>query len=82
MSGGIALSLLAILIVVGLIFAVVSYITGGIFWFRKTDPEEDRMEPTRDEAESRPEHTRPTTPAHEHTAFVGTPHGDRVREHH
>jgi hypothetical protein len=80
--GGAVLWLLAVLIVAAVIFAIVSYVTGGIFWFGKTDPEEDRMEPARDEADGRPTHTRPTTPAQESTAFVGTPRGDRARERH
>jgi hypothetical protein len=80
MAGGIAIGLLVILVVLIGAFAIGSYLTGGVLWFGKTDPKEDRIEGGDDDDGGRPLHTRPTTPALESTAFVGTPRGDRARE--
>jgi hypothetical protein len=75
MSGGIAIALMMIIVVVAIVVGVISYLTGGIVWLRRTGTRED--EPRRDR---KPEHTQPTSPAQDHTAFVGTPRGDRARE--
>ncbi|MFL5818156.1 MAG: hypothetical protein ACJ76L_11225 [Conexibacter sp.] len=70
MEGGIAILLILMIVVVvgGIAFALSG--TGGFLWWRKTDPHGDRVEGS-DEGEGRPQHLRPTTPAQEHTDFVG-----------
>jgi hypothetical protein len=76
--GGIGLGLLVIVFVVMVAAAISLYLTGGVFWWRKTDPGEDRVEGS-DAAgggERRPVHTHPTSPYHENTEFVGTPPAD------
>jgi hypothetical protein len=75
MAGGIAILLLIIaLLVVGGI-ALALYGTGGVLWFRKTDPQRDRIaDVTEDDSQSEqghPQHTRPTSPAQERTDFAG-----------
>ena len=80
MSGGIAIGLLIILVLILGTFGVVSYLTGGVLWWRKTDPEKDKVEGGGGDDDERPVHTHPTSPAQENTAFVGTPRGDRARE--
>lgn len=65
MEGGVAILLLLILVVVigGAAFALFG--TGGaLSLWRRAESKEDPPE--------RPVHTRPTTPYHEHTTFVGS----------
>jgi hypothetical protein len=75
MAGGIAILLLIIVLVVvgGMLLGL--YGTGGFLWFRKTDPDEDKVARVADEPsgedERRPQHTQPTTTAQERTDFVG-----------
>lgn len=74
MEGGIAILLILIIVVVvgGLAFALSG--TGGFLWWGKTDPHGDRVEGSGEgegEGERHPQHLRPTTPAQEHTDFVG-----------
>jgi len=71
MEGGIALLLIVIIAMVAAGGALALSGTGGFLWWRKTDPEGDGIEGTGEGGE-RPRHTRPTTPAQEHTDFVGT----------
>jgi hypothetical protein len=71
MAGGIAILLLVIVAVVAAVIGLSLYLTGGVLWWRKTDPREDRIEGD-DERNGRPQHVRPTTPAQERTDFVGT----------
>jgi len=76
MAGGIAILLLIIILLVVGGIALGLYGTGGFLWFRKTDPQRDRIadvtEDTSDESrERRPQHTRPTTTAQKRTDFVG-----------
>lgn len=68
MEGGIGIALLLILLVVAVGFGIALYVTGGALWSTKTSRRGDDGE---GEGE-RPEHKRPTTPAQEHTHFVGT----------
>jgi hypothetical protein len=68
MEGGIAILLLLIIVVVGGGLAVALYVTGGALWFRKTDPEGDKVEGDAG-PEHRPEHKRVTSPELEHTDF-------------
>lgn len=85
MAGGIAILLLVILLLVIVGVALALSGTGGFLWWRKTDPERDRIaDATGDSADGdsadgdrRPQHVRPTTPAQERTDFVGrgTRHG-------
>lgn len=70
MEGGIAILLIVIILVVGGFIASALFGTGGFLWWRKTDPREDRVEGDSGD-EQRPPHTAPTTPAKEHTDFVG-----------
>jgi hypothetical protein len=74
MAGGIAILLLFVLLIVGGAIAVGLSGTGGFLWWRKTDPRGDRIEgeDADQRPDQRPQHTRPTTPAQEHTEFVGT----------
>ena len=74
MEGGVAILLLVVLLIVGGFVASGLLGTGGFLWWRKTDPRGDRVEG--EESDPRPQHTAPTTPAQEHTDFVG---GDRTR---
>jgi hypothetical protein len=74
MAGGIAILLLIIVLLVVGGIALALYGTGGFLWFRKTDPQRDRIadvteDPSDDER--RPQHTRPRTTAQERTDFVG-----------
>ena len=69
MEGGIGIALLLIVAVVVVGLGIALYLTGGTLWFKRTSPGEDA-------GEERPEHKRPTTPAQEHTHFVGTRHDD------
>lgn len=76
MAGGIAILLLIIILLVVGGIALALYGTGGFLWFRKTDPDHDRVadvteDPSGEERERRPQHTRPTAPAQERTDFVG-----------
>jgi hypothetical protein len=71
MAGGIAILLLIIVLLVVAGIALALYGTGGFLWFRKTDPQRDRIADATDDREHRPQHTRPTTPAQERTGFVG-----------
>jgi hypothetical protein len=72
MEGGIAILLILIVLVVAGFVASGLFGTGGFLWWRKTDPHEDGIEGS--DPDRRPQHTAPTTPAQEHTEFVG---GDR-----
>jgi hypothetical protein len=69
MAGGIAILLLVIVAVVVAVVGFSLYTTGGFLWWRKTDPQADRIEGG-EAREGRPQHTRPTTPAQERTQFV------------
>jgi hypothetical protein len=76
MAGGIGILLLIIILLVVGGIALALYGTGGFLWFRKTDPERDRIADVTEEAsgerdERRPQHTQPTTPAQERTDFAG-----------
>lgn len=76
MAGGIAILLLIIVLLVVGGIALALYGTGGFLWFRKTDPQRDRVADVTEEAPDegsgrRPQHARPTTPAQERTDFVG-----------
>jgi hypothetical protein len=71
--GGIGLILIVIILIALVVIGFFLYTTGGLLWKRKTDPSGDRIEGGPDSSERRPQHTRPTTPAQEHTDFVGTP---------
>ena len=84
MAGGVAILLLVIALIA--IAAVALWLsgTGGLLWWRKTDPQADRThtgaDPLADEGEDpgrRPRHTAPTTPAQEHTDFAGSGESDR-----
>jgi hypothetical protein len=70
MAGGIVILLVLIIVVVGGGIAFALYGTGAFLWWRKTDPRGDRVERPA-EGEGPPQHLRPTTPAQEHTGFVG-----------
>jgi hypothetical protein len=70
MEGGIAILLIVIVLVIAGGIAIGLSGTGGFLWWRKTDPRGGRIEGS-DTGEARPEHTRPTSPAQEHTDFVG-----------
>jgi hypothetical protein len=73
MAGGVAILLLVIILIVGGVAAFFLATTGSFLWWGKTDPRGDRIEGSdSDSADQRPVHTRPTTPAQEHTDFVGT----------
>lgn len=78
MEGGIAILLLVIILVVAVPLAFVLSGTGGALWWRKTDPRGDRAEGAGEEPE-RPTHSEPTTPAKEHTDFVGVRDADGRR---
>ena len=65
MEGGIAILLLLILAVVAGAWALGLFGTGGVLSLRR------RHDAKQDDA-GRPTHTRPTSPYHEHTHFVGT----------
>jgi hypothetical protein len=69
MAGGIVILLLVIVAVVAGAIAISLYTTGGFLWWRKTDPRGDRIE---GHDRERPQHSEPTTPAQEHTHFVGS----------
>jgi hypothetical protein len=76
MAGGIAILLLIIILLVVGGIALAVYGTGGFLWFRKTDPQRDRIaaateDSPREARERRPQHTRPKTTAQERTDFVG-----------
>jgi hypothetical protein len=71
MEGGIGILLLVIIAVVAIGFGIALYVTGGALWGSKTGR---RGELGGDER--RPEHERPTSPAQEHTEFVGAPGRD------
>ena len=64
MEGGIGILLLLIIAVVVGVVGIALYVTGGSLTLSKQ--KED------DEGAGRPDHKRPTTPAHEKTEFVGT----------
>ena len=66
MEGGVALFLLLILVVVGGGIALFMYLTGGAL-LAKTDHESAEAE-----EESRPVHTRPTSPTQEKVTFAAT----------
>jgi len=71
MSGGVAIIVLLLVVLVAAAVALGLYGTGGVLWWRKTDPRGDRAEPGEEDGD-RPRHTRPRTPASEHTDFAGT----------
>ncbi|HET6448858.1 MAG TPA: hypothetical protein VFG31_07075 [Conexibacter sp.] len=76
MAGGIAILLLIIVLLVVGGIALALYGTGGVLWFRTTDPHRDRAEAppegsAAERRERRPQHTRPRTTAHERTDFAG-----------
>jgi len=71
MEGGVALFLLFVLIVVGAIFGIAMYLTGGAIIGRS-----DKEQPGTGE-EHRPTHKRPTSPTQEKVTFAGTGHDDR-----
>jgi hypothetical protein len=71
MAGGIAILLLVIVLIVAAVAAFFLAGTGGFLWWGKTDPRKDRIEGS-DPDVQRPVHVRPTTPAQQHTDFVGT----------
>lgn len=62
MAGGIVILLIVIVVVMGGAIAFFLYGTGGALALRSDRPRERR---------GRPQHTEPTTPAQEHTRFVG-----------
>ena len=64
MEGGIGILLLLIIAVVVGGIGIALYLTGGSIWAGRETRDEERG--------GRPEHKRPTTPAHEKTEFVGT----------
>ena len=70
MEGGIAILLIVIIVFVAAGVASGLFGTGGFLWWRKTDPRGDQIEG--DDPDRRPRHTKPTTPAQEHTEFVGS----------
>ncbi|HKG01828.1 MAG TPA: hypothetical protein VKB03_01495 [Conexibacter sp.] len=70
MEGGIAILLIVIMLIVGGFVASGLFGAGGFLWWRKTDPQGDRVEGDAGEGR-RPRHTAPTTPAKENTDFVG-----------
>jgi hypothetical protein len=72
MEGGVGLLLLLVIIVVAIGFAIALYVTGGALWSKDSGDDDDG------ESTRRPRHKAPTTPAHEHTHFVGTPEGDEA----
>ena len=69
MEGGIGILLLVIIAVVALVIGVALYVTGGSIWASKDKHDGG-------DGAGRPDHKRPTTPAHEKTEFVGTRHDD------
>jgi hypothetical protein len=62
MSGGIAIILVLIILVVAAIIGVVLYLTGGLLTLGRKTPGGD---------DHRPEHKRATSPELEHTDMVG-----------
>ena len=68
MEGGIGILLLIIIAVVVGVLAIAMYLTGGGIMASR-----DKQQ---DEGAGRPDHKRPTTPAHEKTEFVGTHRND------
>ncbi len=80
MSGGAAIILLLLVALVVAGVALGLYGTGGVLWWRKTDPHGDRAEQAADDDEQRrPRHTRPRTPASERADFAGTREAKRPR---
>jgi hypothetical protein len=75
MEGGVALLLLLIIVVLGGIFAVAMYLTGGALWFAKTSAEGDKVESS-DDSSQRPRHKRVTSETIENTELVGTQRDD------
>jgi len=75
MEGGVALLLLLIIVVLGGIFAVAMYLTGGALWFGKTSAEGDKVEGS-DDSSQRPRHKRVTSETIENTELVGTQRDD------
>jgi uncharacterized iron-regulated membrane protein len=71
-EGGIAILLLVVLLVAGGFVASGLFGTGGLLWWRKANARGNRVEA--EDSDRRPRHTTPTSPAQEHTDFVG---GDR-----
>jgi hypothetical protein len=76
MEGGVALLLLLIIVVLGGIFAIAMYLTGGALWFGKTSAEGDKVEGS-DEASPRPKHRRMTSETIENTELVGVEQDDK-----
>lgn len=72
MEGGVAIILL-LMLVVGIAVCVLLFsASGGILSLsRRSDAKSDASE------EQRPVHSRPTSPYHENTTFVGVEHGER-----
>jgi hypothetical protein len=64
-EGGVAILLLLVLLAVGAAFALGLFSTGGALSLRR------RSEAKGDASGDRTTHTRPTTPYHENTTFVG-----------
>ena len=64
MEGGIGILLLVIIAVVVGVLALALYLTGGTLW-ASGDKQDSK-------GARRPDHKRPTTPAHEKTEYVGT----------
>jgi hypothetical protein len=67
MEGGIAIALLLLIVVVGAALVLGFTSLGGALSLRRRGDAKREAE----ERESRPVHTRPTTPYHEKTRFVG-----------
>jgi hypothetical protein len=76
MSGGIAFSLLLIIVVVAIVAAIALYLTGGALWFAKTSPKGDLVE-GEPETEERPRFKRVDVPPEEHVTLAGTESGER-----
>jgi len=67
MEGGIAIALLLLIVVVAVAFALGFSSLGGALSLRRRGDSKREAE----DRERRPAHTRPTTPYHEKTRFVG-----------
>ena len=69
MEGGVALFLLAVILVVAVIIGLALYLTGGAL-ILKSDREKVEV------PEPRPEHKHPTSPTEENVTFAGTAQDD------
>jgi hypothetical protein len=65
MEGGVAILLLLVLVAIGGVCAVLFTSLGGALGLRRRKESKDAAD------DGQPVHTRPTTPYHEHTRFVG-----------